>query len=150
MVQMGASSQRLSIAARSLSVGGLLLAAAALFHFLAASHIPLLLKRVLDANTYAFLEPVVSFTFQLNGVLLLPLSFSTLYSAAALRRGERWAWWIAFANALTVLVLPCLLVSIMGLRYFSGAPLFLAGALSVTAAGLLMMALLLWAWRDIG
>jgi hypothetical protein len=146
---MGTPEQRLSIAARSLTVGGLFLGAAAVFHFLAASHLPMILKRVLDANTYAFLGPVVSFTFQLSGVLLLPLSFSTLYSAAGLRRGERWAWWISLANALTVLVLPCLLVSTMGLRYFSGAPLFLAGAVSVTVAGLLMMLPLLWAWRDI-
>jgi hypothetical protein len=87
--------------------------------------------------------------FELNGFLLLPLSFSTLYSVAALRRGERWAWWISFVNAITILLLPCLLVSNMGFRYFSGAPLFLAGALSVTAAGLLMMVPLLWARRDI-
>jgi len=38
----------------------------------------MVLKRVLDANAYAFLEPVVSFTFLLNAVLLVPLSFSTL------------------------------------------------------------------------
>src|SRR5258708_24400393 len=84
---MGTPDQRLSTAARSLTVGGLFLGAAAVFHFLAASHLPMILKRVLDANTYAFLGPVVSFTFQLSGVLLLPLSFSTLYSAAGLRRG---------------------------------------------------------------
>ena len=146
---MGTPDQRLSIAARSLTVGGLFLGAAAVFHFLAASHLPMILKGVLDANAYAFLGPVVSFTFQLGDVLLLPLSFSTLYSAVGLRRGERWAWWISLANALTVLILPCLLVSTMGIRYFSGAPLFLAGAVSVTVAGLLMMLPLLWARRDI-
>lgn len=146
---MGTPDQRLSIAARSLTVGGLFLVAAAVFHFLATSHLPIILKGVLDAKTYAFLGPVVSFTFQLSGVLLLPLSFSTLYSATGLRRGERWAWWISLANALTVLVLPCLLVSTLGIRYFSGAPLFLAGAVSVTVAGLLMTLPLLWAWRDI-
>jgi len=147
--QMDTPNRRLSIAARSLTVGGLFLSAAAVFHFLAASHLPMILKRVLDAKMYAFLGPVVSFTFLLSGVLLLPLSFSTLYSAAGLRRGERWAWWISLANALTVLVLPCLLVSTMGIRYFSGAPLFLAGAVSVTVAGLLMMLPLLWARHDI-
>ena len=146
---MGTPDQRLSFGARSLTVGGLFLGAAAIFHFLAASHLSLILKGVLDGKTYAFLGPIVSFTFQLSGVLLLPLSFSTLYSAARLRQGERWAWWISLANALTVLVLPCLLVSTMGIRYFSGAPLFLAGAMSVTVAGLLMLLPLLWARRDI-
>src|SRR5258708_39626410 len=86
---MGPPDQRLSIAARSLTVSGLFLGAAAVFHFLAASHLPMILKRVLDANTYAFLCPVVSFTFQLSGVLLLPLSFSTLFSAAGFRPRER-------------------------------------------------------------
>ena len=96
---MGAPHQRLSIAAWALTVGGLFLGAAAVFHFLAASRLPMILKGALDAKTYAFLSPVVSFTFQLSGVLLLPLSFSTLYSAAGLRRGERWAWWQPWASA---------------------------------------------------
>jgi hypothetical protein len=106
------------------------------------------LKRVLDANAYAFLEPVVSFTFLLNALLLVPLSFSTLWSAAGIRRGERRAWWIGLVNGLTVLVLPCLIVSTMGLQYFSGAPLFMGGAASVVVAGLLMIVPLFWAWRD--
>ncbi|HXO20499.1 MAG TPA: hypothetical protein VOA87_11315 [Thermoanaerobaculia bacterium] len=148
-MKMGTHDQRLSIAARCLTVGGFFLGAAAVFHLLAASHIPMVLKRVLDPKTYAFLEPIVSFTFLLNAVLLLPLSFSTLYCAAAIRRGEPWARWIGLANALTVLALPCLLVWSMGLRYFADAPLFLAGALSVAIAGLLMILPLLWAWRDI-
>src|SRR5258708_26421387 len=106
---MGTPDQRLSTAARSLTVGGLFLGAAAVFHFLAASHLPMILKRALDANTYAFLGPVVSFTFQLSGVLLLPLSFSTLYSAAGLRPGEPYAWWRRLPNTLTVHAPPLLL-----------------------------------------
>ena len=146
---MGTHEQRLFIAARCLTVGGFFLGAAAVFHFFAASHIPTILKGVLDSKTYVFLQPIVSFTFLLNGVLLVPLSFSTLRCAAALRRGERWALWIGLANAVTVLVLPCLLVWSMGFGYFSGAPLFLAGAVSIAVAGLLMMLPLLWAWRGI-
>ena len=146
---MATPSQRVSLAARSLMAGGFFLVAAAAFHFLAASHIPMILKRVLDAGTYEFLEPIVSFTFLLNGVLLLPLSFSTFCCAAGIRRGESWAWWMGVANAATVLVLPCLLVATMGLRYFSGAPLLVAGALSISIAGLCMMLPLLRARRDI-
>ena len=141
--------RRLSLAAWSLTAGGSFLAAAALFHFLAASHIPLILRKTLDARAFAFLEPVVSFTFILNGVLLLPLAFSTLVCARGVRRGERWAWWIGLANALAVLALPCVLVSSMGLQYFAGAPLFLAGALSITAAALLMLLSVLWVRKAI-
>jgi hypothetical protein len=140
---------QLSFAAGSLIAGGIFLAAAALFHLLAASHIPMILRKTVDAKAFAFLEPIVSFTFILNGILLLPLAFSTLYSAAGVRRGERWAWWIGLANALAVIALPCVLVSSMGLGYFADAPLFVAGALSVTAAGLLMLLSLLWARKGI-
>jgi hypothetical protein len=146
---MGHREQRLSIAAGAVTIGGVFLGAAAAFHFLAAPHIPEILAKMLDPNGRAFLEPIVTFTFLLNAVLLLPLTFSTLYSAAALRRRERWAKKIGLANALTVLALPCLLAWSMGLRYFVDAPLFLAGAVSVTVAGLLMLLPLLWAWRDI-
>jgi hypothetical protein len=145
---MGTPEQRRFIAARFFWVGGFFLGAAAVFHFLAASHIPSVLKRVLDAHTYSFLEPIVFFTFNLNGVLLLPLSFSTLYGAHGIRRGERWAWWTVLVNAVTVCILPCLLVFTMGLRYFSDAPLFLAGAVSITVAGLIMMLALLWVRSD--
>ena len=140
--------ERLSIAGRALRVGGIFLAAAALFHILAAPHIPGVLERVLDTQAYAFVEPIVSFTFLMGGLLLLPLSFSTLYAASGLRRREGWARWIGLVNALTVLGLPCLLVWSMGWGYFSGAPLFLAGAVSIAVAGLLMVLPLLWVWRD--
>jgi hypothetical protein len=138
---------RRSLAAWSFRAGGGFLAATALFHFLAASHIPSVLRKTVDAKAFAFLEPIVSFTFILNAVLLLPLAFSTLYCATGIRRGETWAWWIGLANALAVLALPCALVYSMGLGYFAGAPLFIAGALSVTAAALLMLLSLLWAGK---
>jgi hypothetical protein len=48
-----------------------------------------------------------------------------------------------------VIALPCLLLYSVGLGYFADAPLFLAGALSITAAGLLMLLPLVWARRDI-
>jgi hypothetical protein len=144
-----AMNRRLSLAARSLTIGAVFLAAAAVFHLLATPHIAAILRRMVDAKAYGFLEPIVSFMFVLNAILLLPLSFSTFISAAGVRRGERWAWRIAIINALTILALPCTIVATMGVRYFADAPLFLAGALSVTAAGLFMVLALLWARRDL-
>jgi hypothetical protein len=104
---------------------------------------------MLDAKVYGFLEPILSFVFVLNAILLLPLSLITFISAAGVRRGERWAWRIAIINALTILALPCTILATMGVQYFGGAPLFLAGALSVTAAGVFMLLALLWARRDL-
>ena len=69
---MGTREQRLVLASRCLTAGGVFLFAAAAFHFIAAPHLPAILKGMLDSHAYAFLAPVVSFTFGLNGVLLLP------------------------------------------------------------------------------
>jgi hypothetical protein len=85
---MSAPVDRLSIAALALTVGGLFLRAAAVFNFLAASHLAMVLKVTLDPKAYPLFGPVVAFTFQLGGVLLLPLSLSTLYSAGGLRGRE--------------------------------------------------------------
>jgi hypothetical protein len=141
--------RRLVLAARSLTIGGVFLAAAAIFHLLATPHIAAILRKVLDAKVYGFLEPILSFVFVLNAILLLPLSLITFISAAGVRRGERWAWQIAIISALTIVALPCTILATMGVRYFAGAPLFLAGAFSVTAAGVFMLLALLWARRDL-
>ncbi len=141
--------RRLALAARSLTIGAVFLAAAAVFHLLATPHIAAILRKKLDANVYGFLEPILSFVFVLNAILLLPLSLITFISAAGVRRGQRWAWRIAIINALTILALPCAILATMGVRYFAGAPLFIAGALSIAAAGIFMLLALLWARRDL-
>ena len=56
---------------------------------------------------------------------------------------------IAIITALTILALPCTILATMGVQYFAGAPLFLAGALSVTVAGVFMLLALVWARRDL-
>jgi hypothetical protein len=142
---MVAPTARLAIAARLLKGCAVLLSAASIVHFVAAPHLSELLKRTLDPSAYAFLGPIVTFTFLLNAVLLAPLAFSTFCSALGVGRGERWGWWIATANAVAVVALPCTLVATMGFQYFAGAPLFVAGAASVFAAGILMIFSLVWA-----
>jgi hypothetical protein len=140
---------RLPLAARSLTIGAVFLAAAAVFHLLATPHIAAILRKMLDAKAYGFLQPILSFVFVLNAILLLPLSLITFISAAGVRRGERWAWWIALINALTILALPCTILATMGVHYFAGAPLFIAGAPSVTAAGVFMLFAILRARSDL-
>ena len=110
--------RRLVLAARSLIIGGVFLAAAAVFHLFATPHIAAILRKMLDAKVYGFLEPIVSFVFVLNAILLLPLSLITFISAAGVHRGERWAWQIAIISALTVLALPCTIMATMGVQYF--------------------------------
>jgi hypothetical protein len=128
---------RRKTAARALRVGGMLLWVAAGIHFLA---LPLLRQSVaptLSPAAFDFVWPILAFTFSLDGVLLLPLGFTAIYCAGGVLRGEQWARTLGLMCALTVLVLPLLLVSVMGLRYFSAKP-FLAAAIIVTVAGLSM------------
>jgi hypothetical protein len=128
---------RRKIAAGALRGGGILLWIAAAIHFFA---LPLLRGSVapsLPGDAYNFVWPILAFAFSLNGVLLLPLAFTAIYCAAGILRGEPWARTLGLICALTVLVLPLLLVIVMGFRYFSAKP-FLAAAIIITVAGLSM------------
>ena len=128
---------RRKIAAGALRSGGILLWIAAAIHFFA---LPLLRGAVapsLPGDAYNFVWPILAFAFSLNGVLLLPLGFTAIYCAAGIVRGEPWARTLGLICALTVLVLPPLLVIVMGFRYFSAKP-FLAAAIIITVAGLSM------------
>jgi hypothetical protein len=130
---------RRKIAAGALRAGGILLWIAAAIHFFA---LPLLRGSVapsLPGEAYNFVWPILAFAFSLNGVLLLPLGFTAIYCAAGILRGEPWARTLGLICALTVLVLPLLLVIVMGFRYFSAKP-FLAAAIIITVAGLSMTA----------
>ena len=126
---------RRRVAALALRVGGVLVWIAAGVHFFA---LPLLRDSVapsLSGGAYSFVWPILAFAFSLNGVLLLPLGFTAIYCAAGIQRGEQWARTLGLVCALTVLILPLLLILVMGFRYFSATP-FLAAAIIITVAGL--------------
>jgi len=128
---------RRQTAARALRTGGLLVCIAAGIHLFA---LPLLRGAVapsLRGDAYNFVWPILAFAFSLNGVLLLPLGFTAIYCAGGILRGEPWARTLGLICALTVLVLPVLLVVVMGLRYFSAKP-FLVAAIIITVAGISM------------
>ena len=125
------------VAAAALRAGGVLLWIAAAIHFFA---LPLLRRSVapaLPGDAYNFVWPILAVAFSLDGILLLPLGFTAIYCAGGVLRGEQWARTLGLICALTVLVLPLLLVSVMGFRYFSAKP-FLAAAIIITMAGLSM------------
>ena len=124
---------RRRVAALALRAGGVLVWIAAGVHFFA---LPLLRDSVapsLSGAAYSFVWPILAFAFSLNGVLLLPLGFTAMYCAAGIQRGEKWARTLGLVCALTVLILPLLLI--MGFRYFSATP-FRAAAIIITVAGL--------------
>src|SRR5215470_3186649 len=122
-------------AARALRAGEILVWIAAGIHFIA---LPLLRESVapsLSSGAYGFVWPILAFAFSLDGVLLLPLGFTAIYCAAGIQRGESWARTLGLVCALTVLILPLLLILVMGFRYFSATP-FLAAAIIITVPGL--------------
>src|SRR5215469_10617431 len=128
---------RRKTAAGALRTGGILLWLAAAIHFCALPVLHGAVAPSLPGDAYNFVWPILAFTFFLNAVLLLPLGFTAIYCAGGILRGEPWARTLGLICALTVLVLPLLLVIVMGFRYFSAKP-FLAAAIIITIAGLSM------------
>jgi hypothetical protein len=130
------AAQRTS-AARALRLGGILLWVASAIHFIA---LPLLRQTIaaqLPHDAFTFVWPPFAFSFVLDGILLLPLGFTSFYCAGGVLRGERWATVLGLTCAIVVLLLPAVIVLVMGTRYFSATP-FLIATLVVLAAGLAM------------
>ena len=131
------STARRILAARALRLGGGLLWIAAAIHFVALPLLQSTVARNLPRDAYEFVWPPFAFSFILDGVLLLPLGFTALYSAGGVLRSERWATVLGLSTAIVVLILPVLIVLVMGVRYFSATP-FLVATCVVLAAGLAM------------
>src|SRR6266480_1919588 len=139
---------RTQIVARTVSVTGVLLLVVAAIHLAVT---PLLKKEVLDRTLTPEQLSIVQPPFLLNhlvvGILLIPIGFITIYSAPALRAGERWAWIVNFTNGLTILSLPIVLAIVMPLSDFQALPFLIAAGL-ITIVGIAMTAALWWIRSD--
>ncbi len=124
---------------------GVLLLVIAVIHLAVT---PLLREAVLDRVLAPELLPVVAPPFLLNhlvvGVLLLPLGFITIYSAAGICSGERWAGVITFSIGLAMVSLPVLLLALMRGEQFQALP-FRIAELLVTVVAVTMPTVLIWA-----
>ena len=139
---------RTQIVARTVSVTGVLLLVVAAIHLAVT---PILKKEILDRTLTPEQLSIVQPPFLLNhlvvGILLIPIGFITIYSAPALRAGERWAWIVNFSNGLTILSLPIVLAIVMPLSDFQALPFLIAAGL-ITIVGITMTAALLWIRSD--
>jgi|SRR6267143_4955536 len=139
---------RTRIVARTVSVTGVLLLVVAAIHLAVT---PLLKKEVLDRALTPQQLSIVQPPFLLNhlvvGILLIPIALITIYSAPALRAGERWAWIVNLANGLTILSLPIVLALVMPLSDFQALPFLIAAGL-ITTVGITMTVALLWIRSD--
>ena len=102
---------RRRLASRVLRVVGFLLLVVAGIHLSVTS---VLKQTILDRVLTDEMLPIVSPPFVLNhivvGLLLIPLGLVTIYSAAGIRAGERWAWvisWFIGASLTSLPVAPC-------------------------------------------
>jgi hypothetical protein len=127
---------------------GVLLLVVAVIHLAVTS---LLKDAVLDRVLAPAMMPVVAPPFVLNhvvvGLLLVPLGFTTIYSATGLRAGQRWAWVICFAIGVALLSLPVALFVIMRGGPFDAVPFRIAEALVMISA-ITMPGVLLWIRLD--
>src|SRR6516162_7587443 len=128
---------RSALAARVLKTDGILLLVVAMIHFAATPYVLRFVSSQSTPEAFAQIKPPFLLSFILVGVLLLPIGLSTVYCADFFRQGERWERMICGFNALGVLPLPVVLVSIMPARYFR-AILFLIGAALVCIVAISM------------
>jgi hypothetical protein len=133
------------LASRVIRVVGILLLVVAAIHLAVT---PLLKKAVLDRVLTQTMVPIVTPPFLLNhivvGILLVPLGFVTLYSAAGIRAGERWAWVVSWSVGASLTSLPVALVLIMRGGPFDAVP-FRVAEILITICAVTMPAVLIWA-----
>ena len=139
---------RTHIVARTVSVTGALLLIVAAIHLAVTPALKKeILDRILTPEQLSIVQPPFLLNHLVVGILLIPIGFITIYSAPALRAGERWAWIVNFANGLTILSLPIVLALVMPMSDFQALPFLIATGL-ITIVGISMTAALLWIRSD--
>jgi hypothetical protein len=136
--------KRRLLVSRILLIDGVLLIAAAFIHLFSTSPIQLWLSRSLSPESLSG----VSLTLVLNhlsvGILLIPFGMSTMYTAAGVRAGHKWAVITALANGFGVLALPLLPLFLTGPEYFFSEITFLIASLLNTVVGVSIILAIIW------
>jgi len=134
--------------ARMLRVQGIIILVVAAIHLAVTPLLRDTLARQLSAADFQFAWPPFLLCFVVMGILLIPIGVSTLFCAAGIQAGERWAWRVGIPNALAVLSLPFVLAFTVDVRYFTALP-FLVAAILVSLVGLSMGWPLWWARNEL-
>ena len=139
---------KLLISSRIVRVEGILLLLVAAIHMAVIPTLRSLFVKLLSPGAFRFVWSPFLLNHAVVGILLVPLGLSTLYCASAIRRGEHWSFRVGMTNAITVLSLPVVLVTVMERQYFSALP-FLIATILITVVGLSMIWPLLWVRREL-
>ena len=131
----GFDMDRSALAASILKIDGIVLLVVAAIHLSAT---PLVLNFVSSQSTaagYAQIKPLFLLSFTVVGILLIPIGLSTFFCANPIRRGEPLARSICCFNAISILMLPVVLMLTMPVKYFSAIP-FLTATILVSLVAL--------------
>jgi uncharacterized membrane protein len=123
---------------------GILLVLLGIIHLIATPFLIGWLSRQLHSDHASLAIAAMRLNHILVGILLLLLGVSTFWSGKAL--GESWGLRLAGLNAITLLCLPVLLVTIMPLESLD-APLFRLAILVVISACLVQLLAVVGVWK---
>lgn len=130
------------LVSRVLLVDGALLCIIAFVHLADTPIVGMWLSRQLSAELLNSVSPFILLS-QFIGIVIIPFGVSTMYSAAGVRAGHRWAKMIALTNSAAVIILPLIFIMFIGFQYTGNYILLFADVLMLII-GLSMFLLLLW------
>lgn len=92
------------------------------------------LGRIDDVGLRSFIAPGYLLDHLVVGVLMLPIGFNMWWSAAALGKGQRWAWVSNCSVCVSILTTPFLIAWLMGAREMR-SPIFVVAAVLMAFIG---------------
>jgi hypothetical protein len=118
-----------SLARSGLMVSGALLLVVGVIHLSMTGHLSHWMTAHMNPEQAMLLVPPSVLNHVVVGILLLPLGASTLIAARALAGGAPWGWWLALANALSMLALPISVLFVMDVSRYQSWPFWIAAGL---------------------
>ncbi|MBA4313029.1 MAG: hypothetical protein C0417_10415 [Chlorobiaceae bacterium] len=134
---------RNSTLSRILLIGGILLILLSFVHLLGTPLVSRWLTGKLTEESISEISPIILFNHILVGMLLIPFGVSTIFSAAGIRVGQKWARAIAYTNSIVIIIVPLAVYIVMGSFYFDNY-LSIVGTSMITIVGLSMLLSLIW------
>jgi hypothetical protein len=134
---------RRSFISRLILLDGVLLLVIAVLLFFTTDLAMKWLTFKLSPAEYADVAPQFQMNHLAMGILLLPLSLTTIYCAWGIRQGQHWSRFVSLINGLGILALPALLSWNMGAQFY-GSILFLPATLVLVLVGMTMLFPLFW------
>jgi hypothetical protein len=132
---------------RILLLDGVLLIVAAFIHLFSTSLVQQWLARNLSPDSLSSISLALVLNHLSIGILLIPFGMSTMYTAAGVRAGHKWAMITALTNGFAVLALPLLPLFLIGPDYFRSEAAFLTASVINAVVGVSIVVSLLWLIR---